>query len=187
MTETRTVEQALERFKLINGAGDQESTACVMTAISWIAGEAWSDHPACAHKLIADLAIRANDADGTTPEQRADIVRGGAGGGLIDTWWVPTETVLACIAKAPKDASPVDHALAVIEAVAAWKSSDTKERADLGGADLVRANLGGADLVRADLVRANLGGANLGGAYGNSSTRLPDGWKVTDAGLVVKS
>ena len=81
MTETRTVEQALERFKLINGAGDQESTACVMTAISWIAGEAWSDHPACAHKLIADLAIRANDADGTTPEQRADIVRGGAGGG----------------------------------------------------------------------------------------------------------
>jgi len=40
-----TVDEALARFDLVGGSGDRERTACVMTAISWIAGEAWSVRP----------------------------------------------------------------------------------------------------------------------------------------------
>ena len=90
-------------------------------------------------------------------------------------------------------------------------------RADLRGADLTRADLRGADLTRADLTWADLTGANLYGANltwadltganlygadlygadltrsnltranGNEFTRLPDGWKVNDSGLVVRA
>ena len=73
--------------------------------------------------------------------------------------------------------------------------------ANLADADLARANLARANLADADLARANLAhaylagayltGANLAGAYlvrarGNSFTVLPTGWKVNDAGLVVR-
>jgi hypothetical protein len=78
--EPRTVDQALERFQLIDGPGDRETTACVMTAISWVAGESWSDHPRCAHTVLANLAIRTNDHDDTTEDERAEIVRAGATG-----------------------------------------------------------------------------------------------------------
>ena len=58
--------------------------------------------------------------------------------------------------------------------------------ANLRGANLTGANLTGADLSDADLSGANLTGANLRDARGNEYTRLPDGWKVNDSGLVVK-
>jgi hypothetical protein len=35
--------------------------ACFMEMASYLAGERWSDHPACTHPLLADLARRVND------------------------------------------------------------------------------------------------------------------------------
>ena len=35
--------------------------ACFMEMASYLAGEPWSDHPACTHPLLADLARRVND------------------------------------------------------------------------------------------------------------------------------
>ena len=178
-TTAHTVDEALERFQLIGGStgAPDRNTACVMTALSWVAGESWSDHPRCAHPVLANLAIRTNDHDGTTEGERAEILRAGATG-LIDTWWLPGEVVAWCISEGMKAAElPVEQCLATLAAVTAWKA--TKERPNLGGANLSRANLsranlaganlGGAYLSRANLgganlSRANLGGANLGGA-----------------------
>jgi hypothetical protein len=60
-------------------------------------------------------------------------------------------------------------------------------RADLAGADLTRADLTGADLAGADLAGADLTRADLGGSKGDALTRLPDGWAVSGAGLIVRS
>jgi uncharacterized protein YjbI with pentapeptide repeats len=60
-------------------------------------------------------------------------------------------------------------------------------RADLTGANLTRANLDGVNLTRADLTGADLTGANLAGSKGDALTRLPDGWAVSGAGLIVRS
>lgn len=37
------------------------SGACVMEYASYLAGEKWSDHPACTHPLLAELARQVND------------------------------------------------------------------------------------------------------------------------------
>src|SRR5690606_37359179 len=92
---TRTVDDALAHFELVEGAGSPtEGTACVMTAVSWIAGEAWTDSPSCARRLLRNLAIAANDAEGTSAQDRAEILRAGEHG-LIDTWWIPDAVVAA--------------------------------------------------------------------------------------------
>ena len=51
----------------------------------------------------------------------------------------------------------------------------------------IRSNLDGANLVGARLDGANLDGADLDGARGDQWTRIPDGWRVNDTGLVVSS
>jgi len=167
-TTAHTVDEALERFQLIGGStGDPDrNTACVMTALSWVAGESWSDHPDCAHPVLANLAIRTNDHDDTTEGERAEILRAGATG-LIDTWWLPGEVVAWCISEGMKAAElPVEQCLATLAAVTAWKA--TKERPNLVGANLVGANL--AD--------AYLGGANLTDARCSKYTVPPAGWTV---------
>src|SRR5579875_1644583 len=40
---------------------NEEEGACAMEAASWIAGEAWSDHPKAVHPLIAGVARATND------------------------------------------------------------------------------------------------------------------------------
>lgn len=35
--------------------------ACVMEYASYLAGERWSDHPACTHPLLGELARQVND------------------------------------------------------------------------------------------------------------------------------
>jgi hypothetical protein len=159
----RTVDEALGKFRLVPGAGSEsEGTACVMTALAWTAGEAWTDHPQCAHPILASLAIRANDAAETTPEQRAEIVKAGATG-IIDTWWVPTTVVLACLSLS-RDPDPVVETVATVAKVADWKSGP-KERPYLRGANLRGAYLTGAYLTGANLTGAYLTGAYLTGAY----------------------
>ena len=193
---THTIDEALERFQLIGGSpGDPaENTACVMTAISWVAGESWSDYPRCAHPVLANLAIRTNDHDDTTEDERAEIVRAGATG-LIDTWWLPGEVVAWCTSEGMKAAElPVERCLATLAAVDAWKATKQRPdltRVDLAGANLTDANLTGANLAGANLTRANLGGAdladanltraNLTGAECNEFTVPPAGWTVNKA------
>ncbi|MEV0235483.1 hypothetical protein [Nonomuraea sp. NPDC050786] len=47
--------------------------ACFMELASYLAGERWSDHPACTHPLLAALARLVND--NTSDESRAQLVR----------------------------------------------------------------------------------------------------------------
>lgn len=44
--------------------------ACVMELTSLLAGERWSDHPACTHPLLAELARLVNDHIGDVERQR---------------------------------------------------------------------------------------------------------------------
>src|SRR5689334_14593533 len=43
--------------------------ACFMEFASFLAGESWSDHPACTHPLLAQLARRVNDLTGDAGRQ----------------------------------------------------------------------------------------------------------------------
>ncbi|TFB88195.1 hypothetical protein E3O44_05830 [Cryobacterium algoricola] len=48
------------------------SGACFMEFASYLAGEAWSDHPACTHPLVASLARMVNDC--TSDSSRTRLV-----------------------------------------------------------------------------------------------------------------
>ena len=160
-----TVDEALATFTLGNGAGNEaQHTACVMTAVSWMAGEAWSDMPRCSHRLLRPIVIRANDAPDTTPEQRAAILTAGAVT-LLDSWWIPDIVIVVALACTPTNATPVDRAITVLGHVEAWKADQANLRgADLRGAVLSGAVLSGANLRGAVLRGANLRGADLRGA-----------------------
>ncbi len=190
ITTRHTVEEALTKFELVSGAGDGKQTACAMSMLNWICyntEKGWSDAPECAHSLIRQVVIRANDAAGVTPEMRAELVKAGEHG-ILDTWWIPAEVVVQAMS-AERGTVPTeyDRALAMVQRIAAWKLDKAKPnligadlagayltRADLTGADLTGAYLTGADLTRAyltdayltraNLARANLTGANLTGA-----------------------
>ena len=43
--------------------------ACVMEYVSYLAGERWSDHPACTHPLLGELARQVNDFSGDEARQ----------------------------------------------------------------------------------------------------------------------
>jgi len=62
----------LEELRLTGGA-HRDSTAgcCVMEAVSYVAGEHWSDRPMCASEVIAAFLRRWNDL--TDDEQRQDL------------------------------------------------------------------------------------------------------------------
>src|SRR5690349_7970455 len=52
----------LETLVLMKGGHKSlEEGACVMEAVSYIAGEAWSDHPKCASPVITSIMIGLND------------------------------------------------------------------------------------------------------------------------------
>jgi hypothetical protein len=46
------------------------SGACFMEFASYLAGEAWSDHPSCTHPLVASLARMANDCTSDAARSR---------------------------------------------------------------------------------------------------------------------
>jgi hypothetical protein len=159
MPLAHTLTEAFKKFELIDDTGDGEKTACAMTLLSWVCGERWSDHPECAHPLVASAVIRANDEKGTTPEMRRELVKAGVKG-VLDTWWLPAEVVAAGLARSKKDADAetrFDAAMRLLAYVAAWKKN--RQRPDLSGAVLR-----GAVLRRAVLRRAVLSGADLSGA-----------------------
>lgn len=51
---------------------DPKDGACLMEAVSFIAGERWSDHPVCVHPVIASCARMVNDA--VNDEERHKLV-----------------------------------------------------------------------------------------------------------------
>jgi hypothetical protein len=159
-----TIDEALSKFDLINSKGDGKQTACAMTLLSWVYDETWTDHPECAHSLIADAVIRANDDSGTTKEMRAELVRLGEEG-VLDTWWIPSTVIAAGLSgKRGETVSTYDRAVGLLRYVAAWKLDKQKpdlRSADLRSADLSYADLSGADLRSADLSYADLSSADL--------------------------
>ncbi len=198
ITTRHTVEEALTKFELVSGAGDGKQTACAMSMLNWICyntEKGWSDAPECAHGLIRQVVIRANDATGVTPEMRGELVKAGEHG-ILDTWWIPAEVVVQAMS-AERGTVPTeyDRALAMVQRIAAWKRDKTKPNltdanltgADLAWADLAGADLAGANLTDADLTGANLTDANLTGAYGKPYGGMPDGWKQDANGFWVKA
>ncbi len=167
-----TVKEALGTFTLVSGSTGSEARkeACAMSMISWMAGEEWSDHPECAHPLIASFVIQANDDEQTTDAQRAELVKAGCEG-IIDTWWIPSEVIAMSLSgERDEQITAAQRALRALKRIAEWKAEKT--RPDLRGA-----NLRGADLRDADLRNAR----------GNKYTQLPPGFTVNDSGLIVKS
>ena len=188
ITTRHTVEEALTKFKLVSGVGDGEQTACAMSMLNWICyntEKGWSDAPECAHGLIRQVVIRANDAAGVTPEMRAELVKAGEHG-ILDTWWIPAEVVVQAMS-AERGTVPTeyDRALAMVQRIAAWKLDKTKP--NLAGAYLAGAYLAGANLAGADLADANLTGAYLTDANGKPYGGMPDGWKQDANELWVKA
>jgi hypothetical protein len=175
------VEEALERFELVAGLeGDPDiGTACPVSALSWVAGEEWSDHPECAHPMICDVVIEASDDPSTTQEDLEALVWAGVSG-LLDTAAVPTEMVLAAISGsrimhglARQPETPVSTALCVLAGVTAWKQGvrgnnlplvllhtrfvgASLNGLDLSGADLRYSNFDDADIAYTDLTGADM-------------------------------
>ena len=60
---TATLVRPLDFDNLILDAGEHAEQVgfCVMEAVSWVAGEEWSDHPQCACPVIAAFMRRWND------------------------------------------------------------------------------------------------------------------------------
>ena len=62
------------QFDLRAGGHDSlASGACVMEAVSWVAGEPWSDHPQCACPVIGAFLRTWND--GLPDDERNDLLR----------------------------------------------------------------------------------------------------------------
>ena len=182
-----SVDEALEKFSLVTGAGNGQNTACAMSLLNWVwqnSKNGWSDSPECAHSLIRQIVIRANDDSTTTADDRKELVRLGEEG-VLDTWWIPSEVIIAQLVR-PKDTEPLSNletAKKVLQGIAEWKGNKTGANlygANLSGANLFGANLSeailfGAELSRANLFATELSGANLSEADLDNAT-MPAGW-----------
>ena len=161
-----TIDEALDTFELIAGIGSETGhKACTMSLLAWVNGDEWTDAMSCAHPLIRQQVILANDAPWTTPEDRAELVRLGEHG-VIDTWWVPTGVVVWALGQTGSREEPptqLQRVVGMLKAVSAWK----------------------IDKTRPDLAGAYLAGADLAGAKGNKYTTLPAGYVVTN-GLIAR-
>ena len=206
--ETHTIDEALAKFDLVNGVGNGQDTACVMSAISWVAGEAFGDAPSCAHPALRCIAIGANDHPDTTPEQRAEILKAGEFG-LIDTWWVPTEVIVAAMSPGPVAWPSCSRCGVELRRAGAsgWRAAEGGDlkcgepleaheppegwappKDERTAVEKVLAVLGALTWWKEDKQRPGLAGAYLAGARGNQFTKLPKGWKVDEAtGLIVKA
>src|SRR4051795_9579975 len=79
--------------------------ACFMEFASFLAGERWSDHPACTHPLLAQLARQINDVTGDAGRRRLVPLIPSVVGRLGDgrTWLtLPVELAAAQILDVPE-------------------------------------------------------------------------------------
>jgi hypothetical protein len=73
--------------------------ACFMEFASFLAGERWSDHPACTHPLLAQLARRVNDLIGDADRQElVPLIPAVVGRRGDDRTWI---TLPVAVAAAP--------------------------------------------------------------------------------------
>ena len=88
--------------------------ACFMELASFLAGERWSDHPSCTHRLLAHLARLVNDltSDGERP-RLATLVPSVIGLNSTDPRWDDELTLLAATRALPVVAEHHQRALAV--------------------------------------------------------------------------
>lgn len=88
--------------------------ACFMEMASFLAGERWSDHPACTHPLLAELARQVNDHVGDDDRQRLVPLVPSVIGLTSDDPHVDVRLTLHAAATAlPVAPEPTQHALAV--------------------------------------------------------------------------
>ena len=76
MTETLTIDpKRLARIKTLKSGGHRGITdgACVMEAVAYVAGEIWSDHPACACPVITEFLVSWNDA--LPDDERTELLK----------------------------------------------------------------------------------------------------------------
>lgn len=88
--------------------------ACFMEMASYLAGEKWSDHPACTHPLLASLARMVNDSVSNESRQRLTPMIPDVIGLTSDDVRVDIELALLCAHRAlPVAALSRQHVLAV--------------------------------------------------------------------------
>lgn len=88
--------------------------ACFMELASYLAGEKWSDHPACTHPLLAALARGVNDASTDTARpQLAPLIPAVVGLNGNDERWSVEIALLAAASALPVASSGRQNALAV--------------------------------------------------------------------------
>ena len=59
--------------KLYKGGHAPDGEMCIMEAVAYLAGEPWSDHPACVDPVLASFGRTLNDS--VTEEQRQELLR----------------------------------------------------------------------------------------------------------------
>src|SRR3954466_5392219 len=70
--------------------------ACFMEFASFLAGERWSDHPACTHPLLAQVARQVNDLVGDEGRQQlVPLIPSGVGRRGDDRTWVTLPVAVA--------------------------------------------------------------------------------------------
>jgi hypothetical protein len=88
--------------------------ACFMEMASFLAGERWSDHPACTHPLLAELAMLVNDHVGNDSRQQlVPLVPSVIGLTSDDPHVEPRLALFAACTALPVAAEPTQRALAV--------------------------------------------------------------------------
>lgn len=88
--------------------------ACFMELASYLAGERWSDSPACTHPLLAHMARLVNDfTDDASRPQLALLIPSVIGLQSSDPRWDHELTLLAAAHALPVAAEPSQRALAV--------------------------------------------------------------------------
>ena len=115
-----TLDELLDEWTLKKStAGDEAAhTACAMSLLNyWKHGEL-TDMLSCGHPLILHNVITAFDHSATTHEQMVAITRAGEHG-AVDTWWVPTEVVVAALAWTEEDDDPRSKAERVLDMLGA--------------------------------------------------------------------
>jgi hypothetical protein len=73
MTTTTIPRDRLARLEVItleSGAHQPNGTFCAMEFVAWMAGEAWTDHPACVSPVVAAFARNWNDSLDTADRNR---------------------------------------------------------------------------------------------------------------------
>lgn len=143
-----SIDEALNKFDLVDGVGNGKNTACAVSMLGWIAGhKQWNDEPVCANSDIAKTVIDGNDwkdpklprfktknpydknymrytkqSEDKIKERRANLVKLGFDG-LLDTWWIPDDIIQWLMETTYEESNPYASAVNLLKATAKWKKT----------------------------------------------------------------